>query len=450
MPYEASHQTRVSRVDRLPRGPPRHGRERDQSEIPRCGDDDVRRLLRVIDRAGVSPERRARDPSRHPSDPGRRGEERAEGAPVLDMGGRALHLGVLAHQLLNEAFERLAIPLREHRAGALPVVGEHDEAIGPRRVLARFLDDPDDLVKPRHGIARFHAIGPGVMRDLVVIDEVRIDRRGAAPHLLDHEGGAEMAQEHVRRRARERIGKAPRPARLGPRRRVFLSHQRNPGIPSLFPWRMPAWLADVCVGSSGCQGSRLIAPELSQRARCGVGPARRWSSRIGCASPSICMNTTPGGPPLMSFLRRRASSWRTRVPKNEWSSPVHNTAFTSAFTTEKITEPTSASTGVSTAIQSTPAMSQNASACARTVTMDATAIETCETKATSAGRRSVLIAARANAARTPDGMSRSLMPGRSHAVTTSTSMAMTNVATPRRATPPRPPVHLERRRSWAA
>src|SRR5712691_8526992 len=51
------------------------------------------------------------------------------------------------------------------------------------------------------------------------------------------------------------------------RRWVFLSHQRKPGIPSLFPWRTPAWLADVCVGSSGSQRSTVISPEPSHRAR---------------------------------------------------------------------------------------------------------------------------------------------------------------------------------------
>ena len=161
------------------------------------------------------------------------------------------------------------------------------------------------------------------------------------------------------------------------------------------------------------------------------------------------MKTMPGVR-LMSVLPRRASSWRTRVPKNERSSPVDSTAVTRALTTEKITEPTSASVRLSTAIQPTWAMSQNASACTRTVTMDATAIETRDTYATSAGRRSILIAESATAAPAADGTSCTVIPGRSQAVTTSASMAVTSVATTRRATPLGPPVHLERRRSWTA
>ena len=82
--------------------------------------------------------------------------------------------------------------------------------------------------------------------------------------------------------------------------------------------------------------------------------------------------------------------------------------------------------------------------------MDATAIETRDTYATSAGRRSILIAESATAAPAADGTSRTVTPGRSQAVTTSASMAVTSVATTRRATPLGPPVHLERRRNWTA
>ena len=131
---------------------------------------------------------------------------------MLDVGGRALHLDVLAGEVLDEGFERLAIPLREHRARALPVVGEDDEAVRPRRVHRGHLDDPDDLVHARDRVTGLDALGSGVVRDLVVIDKVDIDRGRVSPHLLDHERGAEMSQQHVRRRARERIGKGARPA----------------------------------------------------------------------------------------------------------------------------------------------------------------------------------------------------------------------------------------------
>src|SRR6266566_4814418 len=190
----------------------RHGRECDLREVPRRGDDDVRRLLGVVRSTGTAPERRARHRTRHTVNARRFRQERAEPPPMLDVCGRALHLGVLAGEVLDERFERLAIALREHRAGTLPMVGEHDKAIQPRRVHGGHLDDPDDLVEATYRVARLDTLGTGVVRDLVVVDEVDIDRGRVSPHLLDHERGAQMAQQHVRRRARERIGKATRPA----------------------------------------------------------------------------------------------------------------------------------------------------------------------------------------------------------------------------------------------
>src|SRR5437868_2689241 len=137
---------------------------------------------------------------------------------MLDVGGRALHLDLFAGELLDERFERLAIALREHRAGALPVVGEDDEAIRPRRIHGGHLDDPDDLVKATYRVARLDALGSGAVRDLVVVDEVDVDRGRVSPHLLDHERGAQMAQQHVRRRAREGIRKGAWATWLAPRR----------------------------------------------------------------------------------------------------------------------------------------------------------------------------------------------------------------------------------------
>ena len=53
-----------------------------------------------------------------------------------------------------------------------------------------------------------------MVRDLVVIDEVGVDDRGAAVQLLDDERRAEVPKDDVRRRAREGIGMAAISARL--------------------------------------------------------------------------------------------------------------------------------------------------------------------------------------------------------------------------------------------
>ena len=56
MPDQPIDKTWVRRVDRLPRGSARHGRECDLREVPRRGDDDVRRLLGIVHGAGAAPE----------------------------------------------------------------------------------------------------------------------------------------------------------------------------------------------------------------------------------------------------------------------------------------------------------------------------------------------------------------------------------------------------------
>src|SRR5438132_858791 len=133
---------------------------------------------------------------------------------MLDVAGRSPYRGLSSGELRDQRLEPLPIALAERRAGALAVIREDDESIGPRRIKGRLLDEADDAVEAPEGVASFDAVGPGVVRDLVVVDVVRVDRRGAAVHLLYHEGGGEMAQEHVRRGARERIGKTPVASRL--------------------------------------------------------------------------------------------------------------------------------------------------------------------------------------------------------------------------------------------
>ena len=52
------------------------------------------------------------------------------------------------------------------------------------------------------------------------------------------------------------------------------SHQRKAGMKLLLPCRMPAWLADVCDGSSAIQRSSFISPERIHLEMNGTRPAR--------------------------------------------------------------------------------------------------------------------------------------------------------------------------------
>src|SRR2546428_2202480 len=110
-----------------------------------------------------------------------------------------------AHEPAGDVLEACAETLAEERAGSLPMVGEDDEAIRPRSVELRSLDDRQDVVDAAKGLARLDPIDAGVMRDLVVVDQVGIDHARAFVHLLYDERRHEMAQHDVGRGAGERI-----------------------------------------------------------------------------------------------------------------------------------------------------------------------------------------------------------------------------------------------------
>src|SRR4029079_11934363 len=92
------------------------------------------------------------------------------------------------------------------------------------------------------------------------------------------------------------------------------SYQRNAGIPSLLPWRIPAWLADVIDGRIASQRDSLWVPPRTQLARLFTEPARMRAARIGWASPSIWRITRPG-----------ESDWPVdRLTSSRWtSSPLY-------------------------------------------------------------------------------------------------------------------------------
>ena len=65
-------------------------------------------------------------------------------------------------------------------------------------------------------------------------------------------------------------------------------------MPSLLPWRIPAWLAEVIDGRIASQRESLWLPSRIQLAIVLTDPARTRAARIGWARPSIWMITRPG------------------------------------------------------------------------------------------------------------------------------------------------------------
>src|SRR5207244_11668485 len=97
---------------------------------------------------------------------------------MLDVAGRSPYRGLSSGELRDQRLEPLPIARAERRAGALAVIREDDESIGPRRIKSRLLDEADDAVEAPEGVASFEAVGPGVVGDLGVVDVVGVVQRG--------------------------------------------------------------------------------------------------------------------------------------------------------------------------------------------------------------------------------------------------------------------------------
>ena len=84
-------------------------------------------------------------------------------------------------------------------------------------------------------------------------------------------------------------------------------------MPSLLPWRIPAWLAEVIEGRIASHRESLCVRLRTHEPIVLTDPARMRAARIGCASPSIWMITSPGAS-VFSFVCF-ASRLETRRPK---------------------------------------------------------------------------------------------------------------------------------------
>ena len=148
------------------------------------------------------------------------------GAEVLDAGA----VQVALHQFVQP----VAVALQEGGALRLAVVGEHDDLVGARGVLAGARDAPELLVELAQDLHGVRPLETRVVRHLVVAGEARVDRRHAHHHVADDAVHGEVAHEHREAGAHERVAEravaarpdvAPalprrrRPARGSPRRR---------------------------------------------------------------------------------------------------------------------------------------------------------------------------------------------------------------------------------------
>ena len=75
---------------------------------------------------------------------------------------------------------------------------------------------------------------------------------------------------------------------------VALSTQRNAGMSTIEPWRMPHWLTPVCDDQPVSQPTRRCVPSRSQRSSVGTSPERRARSSTTSASAVELHEHEPG------------------------------------------------------------------------------------------------------------------------------------------------------------
>ena len=115
---------------------------------------------------------------------------------------------------LDELVEAVPVSLLEGGALRLPVVGEDDDLVRPRRVLQGHLDVAELVVELAQRLEGVGALEAGVVRNLVVAREGRVHRRSAAHEVGEHTGHDQVAHEDAERPAHQRVDAAAVPARV--------------------------------------------------------------------------------------------------------------------------------------------------------------------------------------------------------------------------------------------
>ena len=120
----------------------------------------------------------------------------------------------LLERALDEILQGVAVALLERGALRLAVVGEDDDLVRPGRVPPRALDAPELLVELAQRLEGVGALEPGVVGDLVVAREGRVDGGAPAHHVGQDAEHDQVAHDHAHRPAQQRVDPAAVAARL--------------------------------------------------------------------------------------------------------------------------------------------------------------------------------------------------------------------------------------------
>ena len=285
----------MARLDFLLRQPPLLLHQIDEAEIARTKDDDV--------------------PARDVVLCGLRLPSRRLGGGVTDH--RILLVAALeradvavSEVPLDELVEPVAVPLAEGRSLRLAVIGQDDELVRACGVAAGALDAPELLVELPQRFERVLAFEAGVVRDLVVAREGRVDRRPPLHHVAEDAVDNQVADDDAHRRPQERIGAAPMAARADVTPTLLRSgdplDDQLPGEEDERPRDVEAVREEGAVARVG----RALGLHAADREDHVVGAARE---EVAAARASVREETRSARVPpleLGAVLRRRAGDER--------------------------------------------------------------------------------------------------------------------------------------------
>ncbi len=190
-------------------------------------------------------------------------------------------------QPADQLRQRFAGAFDERRTLGLAVIGQHHDPVRSRRPLGRPLDAPDLPVEiSQHG-ERVGTFGSGVMGNLVVAEQVDVDRRPSLTHVVDDALDRNVAADHCRERPEQGI----RPAAVHSRLDVATSLEA--GCPALPPdlgdhrqQRAGCLLGSGEVAEvAGSEASLLLATGTAHRQHCAFGVA---GEEVAVARPVVC------------------------------------------------------------------------------------------------------------------------------------------------------------------
>ncbi len=201
------------------------------------------------------------------------------------------------------------------------MVGDDDQLVGGLHRRGHVLQVAEDRVQPLDGVHRLGPFGPGVVGDLVVVDEVHVDDWTPSAHLLGDDGEVQPPQQHVGHAAQKDVRAGARDPRfhathsLAPALVQLLDHLAERQQQAAEEEERPGEERDVVSPRAESAGAHGLAHrEVRLGGATGVGRAHR--------RPTVPQQPVAGSEPLLDQpgvgrLARREKAPLAAVPPPE-------------------------------------------------------------------------------------------------------------------------------------